>query len=310
MRILEVVNSSTNLNTFRDLGGLDDLMERIKVTQTLIVIYLIDRQVEIGVISELPKVEEKKEELKIDLKPRGKAKAKPKTPTKGKGKGKEKEKDTKDQVDDYQPVDMELFSENNCNYPWLFRSSNVLLASRLLNAHRLLLKTLLRGLVPFVRSQGTRRLNSSEGQALPLLIKSILQDPKKFGSAVVSLGILFIRLFCTTNNLLGLSLTAIIIYSEPTCYPILQTAGLTDTVISFVTSNLMPTSEVISAVPSTLSALCLNTAGLALVTDSQVIPTFLSIFTSPKYPDTPPPFGYTHHIINRSLICSLHICPP
>lgn len=31
MRILEVVNSNTNLNTFRDLGGLEDLLERIKV---------------------------------------------------------------------------------------------------------------------------------------------------------------------------------------------------------------------------------------------------------------------------------------
>jgi hypothetical protein len=29
--------------------------------------------------------------------------------------------------------------------------------------------------------------------------------------------------------------------------------------------------------------LCLNAAGLTLVTDSKVIPTFLSIFTSPKY---------------------------
>lgn len=69
--------------------------------------------------------------------------------------------------------------------------TKLFLASRLLNAHRLLLKTLLRGLLPFVRSQGTRRLSSaSEGLPIPALLKSILLDPKKFGSAVVSLGML------------------------------------------------------------------------------------------------------------------------
>lgn len=69
-------------------------------------------------ISELPKVEEKKEELKIDTtkSTRGKGKSKVKTPTKGKGKGKEKEKEKdakSDHGDEYQPIDMELFSENN-----------------------------------------------------------------------------------------------------------------------------------------------------------------------------------------------------
>lgn len=78
--------------------------------------------------------------------------------------------------------------------------TNTIIASRLLNAHRLLLKTLLRGLLPFVRSQGTRRLSSaSEGLPIPALLKAILLDPKKFGSAVVSLGIftlLFVLNLC------------------------------------------------------------------------------------------------------------------
>jgi hypothetical protein len=117
MRILEVINSNTNLNTFRDLGGLEDLLERIKVWRELVGKNNNScLQVEIGVISELPKVEEKKEELKIEPKtPRSKGKVKVKTPTKGKGKGKEKEKekDTKVEHEDYQPIDMELFSENN-----------------------------------------------------------------------------------------------------------------------------------------------------------------------------------------------------
>ena len=119
-------------------------------------------------------------------------------------------------------------------------------ASRLLNAHRLLLKTLLRGLLPFVRSQGTRRLSSaSEGLPIPALLKSILMDPKKFGSAVVSLGnCILLYILCELTTVTGLSLTAGIIHNEPTCYSLLQSAGLTDAVISFVMNNLMPSSEV------------------------------------------------------------------
>ena len=53
--------------------------------------------------------------------------------------------------------------------------------------------------------------------------------------------------------------------------------------VHLLQSGLLPSSEALCSVPSTLVALCLNTGGLARVRDSQALSCFVPIFTTRAY---------------------------
>lgn len=54
-------------------------------------------------------------------------------------------------------------------------------------------------------------------------------------------------------------------------------------IVEFITQHIPPSAEVLLTIPTTLSAICLNSSGLQSVVDSKALPLFLSIFTVPKY---------------------------
>ncbi|RLN36122.1 E3 ubiquitin-protein ligase UPL1-like [Panicum miliaceum] len=204
---LDYHNPSSAL--FRDLGGLDDTIARLKIEVS---------QVEIG----SKKVEESQ-------------------PI---NKGKE--------VEGCPPVpDM--------------RSSEALVLYNRKNLMKVLLRTI--SLATYVPGTSAR-VDGSEENVLPPCLCTIFRRGKDFGGGVFSL---------------AANVMSDLIHRDPTCYTVLDAAGLPQAFLDAIMDGVLYNSDAVSCIPQCLDALCLNNSGLQLVKDRNALRCFVKIFTSRSY---------------------------
>lgn len=206
---LDYHNPSSAL--FRDLGGLDDTIARLKIEVS---------QVDIG--------SKKSEE--------------PQSMSKG------KEVESSLPLPDMQTVHSEaLISYNRRN----------------------LMKALLRtiSLATYVPGSSAR-VDGSEENVLPPCLCTIFRRAKEFGGGVFSL---------------AATVMSDLIHKDPTCFTVLDAAGLPQAFIDAIMGGILYNSDAITCIPQCLDALCLNSSGLQLVKDHNALRCFVKIFTSRSY---------------------------
>ncbi|XP_062199173.1 E3 ubiquitin-protein ligase UPL1-like isoform X2 [Phragmites australis] len=206
---LDYHNPSSAL--FRDLGGLDDTIERLKV--------------------EILQVE-------IDLKKSEESQSV--------NKGKEVESCSP--VPDVQPL-----------------CSEALILLNRKNLMKVLLRTI--SLATYVPGNSAR-VDGSEENVLPTCLCTIFRRGKDFGGGVFSL---------------AANVMSDLIHKDPTCYTVLDAAGLPQAFLDAIMGGVLYNSDVVSCIPQCLDAICLNNSGLQLVKDCNALRCFVTIFTSRSY---------------------------
>ncbi|XP_058209928.1 E3 ubiquitin-protein ligase UPL1-like isoform X2 [Rhododendron vialii] len=145
------------------------------------------------------------------------------------------------------------------------------LYSEALVAHhrRLLMKALLRAISLGTYAPGsTARIYSSEESLLPHCLCSIFTRAKDFGGGVFSL---------------AATVMSDLIHKDPTCFPVLEAAGLLTAFIDAIMDGVLCSAEAITCIPPCLDALCLNNNGLQAVKDRNALRCFVKIFTTRSY---------------------------
>ncbi|XP_043690385.1 E3 ubiquitin-protein ligase UPL1-like isoform X2 [Telopea speciosissima] len=199
---------------FRDLGGLDDAIARLKVE-----------------VSCVDKGSKKHGEDSQCSK-----------------KGKEVVLSSSNDVDNVQP----LYSEALVAYH-----------------RRLLMKALLRAISLGTYAPGsTSRIYGSEESLLPHCLCNIFRKAKDFGGGVFSL---------------AATVMSDLIHKDPTCFPVLDAAGLPSTFLDAIMGGILCSAEAVSCIPQCLDALCLNNNGLQAVKDRNALRCFVRVFTSRTY---------------------------
>ncbi|KAK4575710.1 hypothetical protein RGQ29_026607 [Quercus rubra] len=199
---------------FRDLGGLDDTIFRLKVEVS---------------------------HIENGSRQQGES-------SNSGGKGKQVVASTSSELDDMQP----LYSE------------------ALVSHHRrLLMKALLRAISLGTYAPGnTARIYGSEESLLPYCLCVIFRRAKDFGGGVFSL---------------AATVMSDLIHKDPTCFPVLDAAGLPSAFLDAIMDGVLCSAEAIACIPQCLDALCLNTNGLQAVKDRNALKCFVRIFTSRTY---------------------------
>ncbi|XP_059440839.1 E3 ubiquitin-protein ligase UPL1 isoform X2 [Corylus avellana] len=197
---------------FRDLGGLDDTISRLKV--------------EVSHIENGSKQQGESSDCSGS---------------------KEVIAGTSSELDDMQP----LYSEALVSYH-----------------RRLLMKALLRAISLGTYAPGnTARVYGTE-ESLPYCLCVIFRRAKDFGGGVFSL---------------AATVMSDLIHKDPTCFPVLDAAGLPSAFLDAIMDGVLCSSEAISCIPQCLDALCLNNNGLQAVRDRNALRCFVKIFTSRMY---------------------------
>ncbi|KAH8518946.1 hypothetical protein H0E87_000697 [Populus deltoides] len=134
---------------------------------------------------------------------------------------------------------------------------------------RLLMKALLRAISLGTYASGnTSRIYGSEESLLPQCLCIIFRRAKDFGGGVFSL---------------AATVMSDLIHKDPTCFPILDAAGLPSAFLDAIMDGVLCSSEAIMCIPQCLDALCLNNNGLQAVKDRNALRCFVKIFTSKMY---------------------------
>ncbi|KAA8527075.1 hypothetical protein F0562_008696 [Nyssa sinensis] len=134
---------------------------------------------------------------------------------------------------------------------------------------RLLMKALLRAISLGTYAPGsTSHIYASEESLLPHCLCSIFRKAKDFGGGVFSLAAVVM---------------SDLIHKDPTCFPILEAAGLPSVFMDAIMDGVLCSAEAISCIPQCLDALCLNNNGLQAVKDCNALRCFVKIFTSRVY---------------------------
>ncbi|KAG6756300.1 hypothetical protein POTOM_039727 [Populus tomentosa] len=134
---------------------------------------------------------------------------------------------------------------------------------------RLLMKALLRAISLGTYAAGnTSRIYGSEDSLLPQCLCLIFRRAKDFGGGVFSL---------------AATVMSDLIHKDPTCFPILDAAGLPSAFLNAIMDGVLCSSEAIMCIPQCLDALCLNNNGLQAVKDRNALRCFVKIFTSKMY---------------------------
>uniref|UniRef100_A0A5B6YM25 HECT-type E3 ubiquitin transferase n=1 Tax=Davidia involucrata TaxID=16924 RepID=A0A5B6YM25_DAVIN len=134
---------------------------------------------------------------------------------------------------------------------------------------RLLMKALLRAISLGTYAPGsTARIYGSEESLLPHCLCSIFRKAKDFGGGVFSL---------------AATVMSDLIHKDPTCFPVLEAAGLPSAFMDTIMDGVLCSAEAISCIPQCLDALCLNNNGLQAVKDCNALRCFVKIFTSRAY---------------------------
>ncbi|TXG67972.1 hypothetical protein EZV62_009247 [Acer yangbiense] len=134
---------------------------------------------------------------------------------------------------------------------------------------RLLMKALLRAISLGTYAPGnTARVYGSEESLLPQCLCIIFRRAKDFGGGVFSL---------------AATVMSDLIHKDPTCFPVLDTAGLPSAFLDAIMDGVLCSAEAIICIPQCLDALCLNNNGLQAVKDRTALRCFVKIFTSRTY---------------------------
>ncbi|KAJ4829060.1 E3 ubiquitin- protein ligase upl1 [Turnera subulata] len=134
---------------------------------------------------------------------------------------------------------------------------------------RLLMKALLRAISLGTYAPGnTSRIYGSEESLLPQCLSIIFRRAKDFGGGVFSL---------------AATVMSDLIHKDPTCFPILDAAGLPSAFLDAIMDGVLCSAEAIMCIPQCLDALCLNNNGLQAVKERNALRCFVKIFTSRTY---------------------------
>lgn len=134
---------------------------------------------------------------------------------------------------------------------------------------RLLMKALLRAISLGTYAPGsTDRIYGSEESLLPQCLCIIFRRAKDFGGGVFSL---------------AATVMSDLIHKDPTCFSVLDAAGLPSAFINAITDGVLCSADAITCIPQCLDALCLNNTGLQAVKDRNALSCFVKIFTSRAY---------------------------
>ncbi|CAM8937305.1 unnamed protein product [Rhodiola kirilowii] len=145
-----------------------------------------------------------------------------------------------------------------------------LYSDALVNYHRrLLIKALLRAISLGTYAPGANaRVCGCEESLLPQCLCIIFKRAKEFGGGIFSL---------------AATVMSDLIHKDPTCYPVLETAGLPYAYMDAILDDVFCSAEAITSIPQCLDALCLNNNGLQAVKDRNALRCFVRIFTSKAY---------------------------
>lgn len=202
---------------FRDLGGLDDTISRLKEEVS---------HVENGT---------KQQNTSADLESSEYG-------------GSEVVTDTSAELDSLQP----LYSEALVSYH-----------------RRLLMKALLRAISLGTYAPGTTaRVYGTEESLLPHCLCIIFKRAKDFGGGVFSL---------------AATVMSDLIHKDPTCFSVLEAAGLPSAFMDAIMDGVLCSTEAITCIPQCLDALCLNNNGLQAVKERNALRCFVKVFTSKLY---------------------------
>ncbi|KAG8636924.1 hypothetical protein MANES_15G059000v8 [Manihot esculenta] len=131
---------------------------------------------------------------------------------------------------------------------------------------RLLMKALLRAISLGTYAPGnTSRIYGSEENLLPQCLCIIFRRAKDFGGGVFSL---------------AATVMSDLIHKDPTCFSVLDAAGLPSAFLDAIMDGVLCSAEAIMCIPQCLDALCLNNNGLQAVKDRNALRCFVKIFTS------------------------------
>ncbi|XP_057417405.1 E3 ubiquitin-protein ligase UPL1-like isoform X2 [Lotus japonicus] len=134
---------------------------------------------------------------------------------------------------------------------------------------RLLMKALLRAISLGTYAPGnTARIYGSEENVLPHCLCIIFRRAKDFGGGVFSL---------------AATVMSDLIQKDPTCFPVLDAAGLPSSFLDAIMDDVLNSAEAITCIPQCLDALCLNSNGLQAVKDRNSLRCFVKVFTSRTY---------------------------
>ncbi|KAI4388584.1 hypothetical protein MLD38_000898 [Melastoma candidum] len=140
----------------------------------------------------------------------------------------------------------------------------------LVSHHRkLLMKALLRVISLGTYAPGdTASIHGSFGSLLSRCLSVIFSRAKDFGGGVFSL---------------AATVTSDLIHKDPTCFSVLDAAGLPSAFLDSILDGVVCSVEAIACIPHCLDALCLNNNGLQAVKDRNALRCFVKIFTSRAY---------------------------
>ncbi|WFD00052.1 HECT-type E3 ubiquitin transferase [Malassezia yamatoensis] len=131
------------------------------------------------------------------------------------------------------------------------------------------LRNLLKLLLHLMTTPGTAEgLRNLIDTSLLSSLRTILQCRKVFGPLVLAQAI---------------NIMATFVHNEPTLLPTLQEQHLPEAFVEVVTSDIEANFELLSAMTTAVGALCLNEAGLALLTQHQVVRRLLSVLDSEQH---------------------------
>ncbi|XP_042007782.1 E3 ubiquitin-protein ligase UPL1-like isoform X2 [Salvia splendens] len=134
---------------------------------------------------------------------------------------------------------------------------------------RLLMKALLRAISLGTYAPGTTaRMYGTEESLLPHCLCIIFKRAKDFGGGVFSL---------------AATVMSDVIHKDPTCFSILEAAGLPSAFMDAIMDGVLCSAEAITCIPQCLDALCLNNNGLQAVKDRNALRCFVRVFTSKQY---------------------------
>lgn len=149
-------------------------------------------------------------------------------------------------------------------------SLHPLYSEALVSYHRrLLMKALLRAISLGTYAPGTTaRMYGTEESLLPHCLCIIFKRAKDFGGGVFSL---------------AATVMSDLIHKDPTCFPVLEAAGLPSAFMDAIMDGVLCSAEAITCIPQCLDALCLNNNGLLAVKERNALRCFVKVFTSKTY---------------------------
>ena len=138
------------------------------------------------------------------------------------------------------------------------------------HGRRLLLKALLRAvaLASYAPSAGTRAQDDADAEALYTCLTHLFTSADAFGGGLFAL---------------AASVLADLVHHDPLRFPALDAAGAPAAFVAAVAAGVPPAAEALCAVPSALTALCLNAAGLDRVRDAGALRFFVDVCSHPGY---------------------------